>query len=152
MYVCVHVSEHYSAKTVHSIELRFGMYITGHRFTYCVDFNEFKIKFFYRRPKRNFCTLEPMESNYKKYTSAYTMLCTKLKFNMCNVDHCSSNYNNFDVSRMYSFLYKHIGHTKYVFTIHVSAKFYFSSSSTKSHVLSEINARFKCGILLLLLS
>ena len=36
MHVPVYVSEHDSIQTVHSIDFKFGMYITGHRPTYCV--------------------------------------------------------------------------------------------------------------------
>ena len=59
-----------SVQMVHSIKLKFGMYIVGHRPTYCVEFGEFRINsFFYRSTKKNFYTLQPMESNYKKYAS-----------------------------------------------------------------------------------
>ena len=36
-----------SIKMVHWIELKFGMYIIGHRPTYCVEFGEFKINSFF---------------------------------------------------------------------------------------------------------
>ena len=38
VYVCMYVSEHDSVSTVDSIELKFGMYITGHRRTNPIDF------------------------------------------------------------------------------------------------------------------
>ena len=73
---------------LHSIELKFGMYIISHCLTYCVEFGEFRINsFFYRSTKKNSHTLQPMESNYKEYASAYTMLSTKLKFTKFIVDH-----------------------------------------------------------------
>ena len=31
-----------SMQTVHSIELKFGMYFIGHRLAHCIDFSEFK--------------------------------------------------------------------------------------------------------------
>ena len=45
-----------------------------------------------------------MESNYKKYASIKIVLSIKLKFYMCIVDHHSSYYINFGVSRRHSFL------------------------------------------------
>ena len=39
MYVCVYVSEH-TSKPEHSIELKFGMYIIGCRWTNSIDFGE----------------------------------------------------------------------------------------------------------------
>ena len=39
--VCVYVSEHDSVYTVHSIELKFGMYIAGRRQTNTIDFDEY---------------------------------------------------------------------------------------------------------------
>ena len=51
-----------------------------------------------------------MESNYKKHASVCTMLSTKLKFDTCIVDHCSSYYINFNVSRIHSVF---TGYTKY---------------------------------------
>ena len=84
-----------------SIEFKFRMYITGHRRTKPVDFGEYQMNcFFTGIQKRNSYALQPMESNYKKYASVYTWLSTKLKFDMCIVDHCSLNYINFGVSRM----------------------------------------------------
>ena len=54
----------------HSIELKFGMHIIGHRPTYCVEFGEFRISsFFTGAQKKNFYALEPIESNFKKYVS-----------------------------------------------------------------------------------
>ena len=58
-----------SIQTVHSIELRFGMYIIRHRPIYCVDFGEFRINNFLQESKNDSYPLQPMESNYKKYTS-----------------------------------------------------------------------------------
>ena len=50
-----------SIQMIHSIELNFGMYIIGHRPTYCVEFGEFRI---------NSCfTLQSMEYNCKKCAS-----------------------------------------------------------------------------------
>ena len=36
-----------SIQTVHSIELKFAMYIIGHRLTYCADFSKFRINRFF---------------------------------------------------------------------------------------------------------
>ena len=60
-----------SIQMVHSIELKFSMYIIGHRLTYCIDFAELKINsfFFYNSTKNNSYALQPVESNYKKYAS-----------------------------------------------------------------------------------
>ena len=53
---------------VHSIELKFGMYIVGHRPTYCVEFGELRIVFF-TGAQKGIYTLQPTESNCKKYAS-----------------------------------------------------------------------------------
>ena len=56
---------------MHSIEFKFGTYIIGHRLTYCVEFGEFRLNsFFTGAQKKNSHSLQPMESNYKKNTSA----------------------------------------------------------------------------------
>ena len=54
-------------------------------------------------------TLQLMKSNYKKHASVSTMHSTKLKLDMFIVDHFSSHYINFGVSRIYSFF---TGYTK----------------------------------------
>ena len=76
------------------IELKFGMYIIGHHSTYWTKINSY--------------ALQSMEANYNKYDSAYTMFSTKPKFDMRIVDHCSSNYINFGVSRIYIYIYIYI--------------------------------------------
>ena len=43
MYVRVYVSERDSVQTVQSIELKFRMYITGHRRMNPIDFGEFRM-------------------------------------------------------------------------------------------------------------
>ena len=40
-------------QTVHFIELKYGMYITSHRLTYCVDFCEFRINSFFTGVQKN---------------------------------------------------------------------------------------------------
>ena len=47
MCVCVHVSEHNSVQTAHSIEIKFVMYITGHRRTNPTDFGEYRMNSFF---------------------------------------------------------------------------------------------------------
>ena len=42
-----------SIQTVHSIELRFGMHIIGHRPTYCVNFGKFRINSFFAGIQEN---------------------------------------------------------------------------------------------------
>ena len=59
-----------SIQMIHSIDLKFGMHIIGHRSTYCVDFSEFRINnFFYRSTKNNPYKLQSMKSKYKKHAS-----------------------------------------------------------------------------------
>ena len=41
VYICAYVRAYDSI--VHSIELKFGMYIIGHHSTYCVNFGKFRI-------------------------------------------------------------------------------------------------------------
>ena len=56
MYMCVrvYVNKHDSAKTVHSIELQFDMYITDHRWTNTIDYDEGRTySSFYRSTKNN---------------------------------------------------------------------------------------------------
>ena len=68
-----------------------------------------------------------MESN-KKHASVNTMLSTKLKFDMCIVDHCSSYYINFGVSRIYSFF---TGYTKCHTLCPIGSKYLFHFSIVK---------------------
>ena len=56
---------------MHSIELKFGMYITGHRWTNPIGFVEFRINVFFTIVKKRILMhCRPVESNYKKYASA----------------------------------------------------------------------------------
>ena len=53
-----------SIQTVHSIELKFYMYIIGHHWMEATDFGEFLMhSFFNWSTKKNSFTLWPMESN-----------------------------------------------------------------------------------------
>ena len=55
MGVCVYVSEHDRVWTVHSVELKLGVYITGHRRTNPIDFGEYRMKsFFLQECKKKF--------------------------------------------------------------------------------------------------
>ena len=65
----VYVSEHDSILTVHQIELKYGMYITGYRRTNFIDFGEYRMIFFYRSARKISYTLWPMESNSVKGSS-----------------------------------------------------------------------------------
>ena len=47
MCVCAYVCEHDSVETVHSIEFKFGMYITAHRWTNPIDLSEYRMNNFY---------------------------------------------------------------------------------------------------------
>ena len=96
---------------MHFIKLKAGLYITDHRHAYCIDFSEFRINIFILLEyKKNSYILQPMESNYKKYASVYTVLSIKLKFNMLIVDNFSSYTINFGGSRRFSFF---TGYTMY---------------------------------------
>ena len=53
---------------VHSFELKFRMYIIGHRPTYCVEFGEFRINRFFTGTQKRIL-LQPTESNCKEYAS-----------------------------------------------------------------------------------
>ena len=44
--MCVYVSEHDSVQTMHAIEFKFGMYITGHHRTNSIDFGEYLMNSF----------------------------------------------------------------------------------------------------------
>ena len=78
------------------------MYITGHCLTYCVDFGKFNLNSFLKGAQKNSYTLQPTEPNYKKHTSLSTAISIKIKFYMCIIDHHSSYYINFGMSRIYS--------------------------------------------------
>ena len=69
--VSVYISEHVRTSAVYSIELKFGMFIIGHRQTNCIDFGECRMNtlFFFTGAEKNSYTLQPMESNCKKYAS-----------------------------------------------------------------------------------
>ena len=57
-----------SIQMVHSIVLKYGMYFIGYRPTYCAEFGEFRINiFFLQEHKIKSYTLQPVESNCKKY-------------------------------------------------------------------------------------
>ena len=57
-----------SLQMIHSIYLKFGIYIIGHHSTYCVKFGEFKINsFFYRSTKKNFYTVQLIIYGVKLY-------------------------------------------------------------------------------------
>ena len=60
MYVCVDVSENDSVLTVHSIDLKFDVYITGYCRTNPIDFGECRMHRFLRSTKKNFHALRPM--------------------------------------------------------------------------------------------
>ena len=66
-------------ESVHSIELKFGMYIIDHCPIYCIDFGEFRIKsFFSLSTKRHSYALQPMESNYNNYASVQMEILIKV--------------------------------------------------------------------------
>ena len=68
---------------MHSIELKFGRYIIGHRPTYSIDFGEFKIKKILKVVQKNSYLVQPMDSSYKKYISLNNIIVnrsSKLKF------------------------------------------------------------------------
>ena len=58
MYVCVHLSEHDSVKTVHSFELKLGMSIISYRRTNPLDFGE--------------CRMHSVLQEYKKKNNSDT--------------------------------------------------------------------------------
>ena len=85
-----------SIQMVHSNELKFGMYITGHRRTNPIDFGEYRMNsFFYRSTKKDSYTLRPMEPNSFKYSSVQMIHLIELKFGTYIIDHCSTNYLDF---------------------------------------------------------
>ena len=57
-----------SIQRIHSIDLKFGMYIIVLPIV-LILVNKGLIVFFYRSTKKNSYTLQPMKSNYKKYAS-----------------------------------------------------------------------------------
>ena len=65
---------------VHSIELKFGMYIIDHRLTYCVKSGEFEINSFLQEWKKNPYILHPMESYYKRNRDIQTELSIEHRF------------------------------------------------------------------------
>ena len=64
--ICVYVNEHNSLQTVHSIELKFGMYAAGHRRTNLIDLVNIGYIVFTGVQKKNSCTLRHIESNSLK--------------------------------------------------------------------------------------
>ena len=58
-----------SSQMVHLIELKFGMYITGHCQTNSTDFGEYQMNCFFTGAQKNSYALQPIESNCKKYAS-----------------------------------------------------------------------------------
>ena len=86
---------------MHSIELKFCMYITGHRRTNPIDFGEYWINsFFLQEYIKNSYTLRPMESNSLKCPSFQTLHSIKLKFDMYIISHRSTDCVDFGEYRM----------------------------------------------------
>ena len=44
----------YSVQTVHSVKLKFSMYIINHPLTFCIDFDELRIYSFLREYEKEF--------------------------------------------------------------------------------------------------
>ena len=73
---------------VHSIEFKFGLYITSYRRINPIDFGEYRMNsFFYRSTKKNSYTLGPKESNSLMCSSIQMLHPIELKFGMCIKDH-----------------------------------------------------------------
>ena len=96
---------------------------------YIVDFGGFSFNSFLQEFKKEFLYITAKESNYKKYASEHTELLVKLKFDMCIVDHRSSHYINFGVSRRYS---SFTGYTKRHTLRAIGSKYLFHFSIFKS--------------------
>ena len=87
---------------MHSIELKFGMHITGHRQTDLIDFGECRIySSFYRSEKKKSYTLRLIESNTLKGSSVQTMHSIELKFGTYIIGHHRTNPVDFDECRMH---------------------------------------------------
>ena len=71
---------------MHSIELKFSMYIIHHRNTYCIDLCEFRINRFFTGSQMYSYTIQSKESKFQNYASVQTVLLIKLKFGMCIVN------------------------------------------------------------------
>ena len=77
-----------SIQMVHSIELKFGMYITSYRRTNPIDFGEYQMNsFFYSSTKKNSYTLRPMESDSLNCSSIQIVHSIELKFGMYIIGH-----------------------------------------------------------------
>ena len=89
---------------VHSIELKFDMYIIGHCRTNPIDFGECRTcSFFYRSTKKISYTLRPLESKSLKDSSIQTVHSIELKFVMYITDHYRTNITDFGEFQGHSF-------------------------------------------------
>ena len=72
--MCVYVREYDSFELLHFIELKFDMYITGHRWTNPIDFDECRMyRFSYWSTKKNSYALRSMELNSLKGSNIQTV-------------------------------------------------------------------------------
>ena len=77
-----------SIQMVHSIELKFGMYITVHCRTNSVDFGENRMNsFFFTGVRNNSYTLRIMESNSLKCSSIQMVHSIEFKFGIYIIGH-----------------------------------------------------------------
>ena len=67
---------------MHSIELKFGMYIIHHRSTYCSNFGEFMINSFFTGVQKEFFALQSKDSNNQNYASVQTVRRFRLNTNL----------------------------------------------------------------------
>ena len=90
-----------------SIELKFGIYITGHRQTNLIDFVKYCMHsfLFYRCTRKNFYALRPMESNSLKCSSIQMIRSIDLKFGMYIIVHRCTYCINFGELRINSFFF-----------------------------------------------
>ena len=82
---------------MHSIDLKFGMYIIGHRQRNTIDFGEYRMhSFFFRSTKKNSYTLLLIESNPLKGSSIQTVHWIELKFGMHIISYLLRRKPKFD--------------------------------------------------------
>ena len=100
-----------SIQTVHSIELKFGIYIISHHRTNLTDFCEYRIHSFLQEYKKEFLYIRPTEWNFLKGSNIQTVHSIEFKFGMYIIDHLPKyciDFGEFGINRFFTGAQKRI--------------------------------------------
>ena len=97
---------------MHSIELKFGMDITGHSQTNPIDFGECRIYTFFCCIQKEFLYITTHRVKLLRVFSYPMIHSIELKFSMHIIGHCQTNPIDFGECRMYNFIFLFKKNTK----------------------------------------